>query len=314
MSEDTTDDSVSWQTTAGEQFSNLKEKMIAATEYTGKKVKEVSKVTSRELDKAIARWTPLPLSQEEIERLTNLRESLPRAPDAPSLEDIAQSMGNVIIPTEEYEKLLTSFLANEEIRKEQEGMLIESLAITQKLLETEKSLEKMKILTTDLKSRKDKKPLQEQGLKESLGTSLNEIIMLLGFSVIWLSLLIGSTFYIESLNLVIGDYSADLFIWSIGTMIWSLVLLQRLEAFRTILAMPLGMRIQTSLGIGLVTAMALLLTKEEFSAIGNVWGWTSTIALSALLLSGLARGLFNSSKYLIKFNKPKEVENINKKY
>ena len=257
---------------------------------------------------------PEPATQEEIERLTNLRESLPRAPDAPSLEDIAQSMGNVIIPTEEYEKLLTSFLANEEIRKEQEGMLIESLAITQKLLETEKSLEKMKILTTDLKSRKDKKPLQEQGLKESLGTSLNEIIMLLGFSVIWLSLLIGSTFYIESLNLVIGDYSADLFIWSIGTMIWSLVLLQRLEAFRTILAMPLGMRIQTSLGIGLVTAMALLLTKEEFSAIGNVWGWTSTIALSALLLSGLARGLFNSSKYLIKFNKPKEVENINKKY
>ena len=58
-----------------EQFSNLKEKMIAATGYTGKKVKEVSQATSRELDKAIARWTPLPLSPEEIDRLTNLRES-----------------------------------------------------------------------------------------------------------------------------------------------------------------------------------------------------------------------------------------------
>ena len=137
--------------------------------------------------------------------------------------------------------------------------------------------------------------------------------MLLGFSVIWLSLLIGSTLYIESMNLVLGDYSADLFVWSIGTMIWSLVLLQRLEAFRTILAMPLGMRIQTSIGIGLVTAMALLLTKEEFAAIGNVWGWTSTIALSALLLSGFIRGLFNSSKYLIKFNKIKEIETVAKK-
>ncbi len=309
----TSDDSSSWQTTAGEQFSNLKEKMIAATGYTGKKVKEVSHATSRELDKAIARWTPLPLSPEEIVRLTNLRESLPRAPEVPSLEDLVESMGNVMIPIDEYEKLLQSFAANEEIRKEQEGMLIESLAITQKLLETENSLEKLKILTSDLKSRKDKKPLQEQGLRESLGTSLSEIVMLLGFSVIWLSLLLGSTLYIESMNLVLGDYSADLFIWSIGTMIWSLVLLQRLEAFRTILAMPLGMRIQTSIGIGLVTAMALLLTKEEFSAIGNVWGWTSTVALSTLLLSGFIRGLFNSSKYLIKFNKIKEIETVAKK-
>jgi hypothetical protein len=313
MVDPTSDDSTSWQTTAGEQFSNLKEKMIAATGYTGKKVKEVSKATSRELDKAIARWTPLPLSQEEINRLTNLRKSLPRAPDAPSLEGLVESMGNVMIPIDEYEKLLQSFAANEEIRKEQEGMLIESLAITQKLLETEQSLEKLKILTSDLKLRKDKKPLQEQGLRESLGTSLSEIVMLLGFSVIWLSFLIGSTLYIESMNLVLGDYSADLFIWSIGTMIWSLVLLQRLKAFRTILAMPLGMRIQTSLGIGLVTAMALLLTKEEFAAISNVWGWISTIALSALLLSGLIRGLFNSSKYLIKFNKIKEIEPIIKK-
>ena len=313
MDDTTSDDSSSWQTTAGEQFSNLKEKMIAATGYTGKKVKEVSQATSRELDKAIARWTPLPLSPEEIDRLTNLRESLPRAPEVPSLEDLVESMGNVMIPIDEYEKLLQSFAANEEIRKEQEGMLIESLAITQKLLETENSLEKLKILTSDLKSRKDKKPLQEQGLRESLGTSLSEIVMLLGFSVIWLSLLIGSTLYIESMNLVLGDYSADLFIWSIGTMIWSLVLLQRLEAFRTILAMPLGMRIQTSIGIGLVTAMALLLTKEEFAAIGNVWGWTSTIALSALLLSGFIRGLFNSSKYLIKFNNIKEIETVSKK-
>ena len=313
MDDTTSDDSSSWQTTAGEQFSNLKEKMIAATGYTGKKVKEVSQATSRELDKAIARWTPLPLSPEEIDRLTNLRESLPRAPEVPSLEDLVESMGNVMIPIDEYEKLLQSFAANEEIRKEQEGMLIESLAITQKLLETENSLEKLKILTSDLKSRKGKKPLQEQGLRESLGTSLSEIVMLLGFSVIWLSLLIGSTLYIESMNLVLGDYSADLFVWSIGTMIWSLVLLQRLEAFRTILAMPLGMRIQTSIGIGLVTAMALLLTKEEFAAIGNVWGWTSTIALSALLLSGFIRGLFNSSKYLIKFNKIKEIETVAKK-
>ena len=300
----------SWQTTAGEQFKNLKEKMIASTKYTEKKAKEFSKVASKELDGVIARWTPIPLSQEEIQRLKNLRESLPPAPELTSLEDLVQSMGNVIVPVEEYEKLVQSFNANEDMRKEQEDMLIQSMAITQRLLETEKSLEKLKIVKSDLETRKDKKPLEEQGLKESMGNSLSEVVMLLGFSVIWLATLIATTVYVKPMDLVLGDYSIDLFIWSIGTMIWSLVLLHRLVSFRTILAMPLGMRIQTSFGVGLVTAMSLLLTKEEFTAIGTVWGWTSTIVLTALLLSGLFRGVFNSSKYFFKNKKIKEIKII----
>ena len=299
-----------WQTTAGEQFKSLKEKMIATTKYTEKKAKEVTKYASRELDRAIARWTPLPLSPAEIQRLKDLKESLPPAPEVLSLDDVVQSMGNVMIPLEEYQKLMQTFTSNEEMRKEQEDMLLESLAITQRLLETEKSLEKLKIVKTDLETRKDKRPVEEQGLKESLGTSLTETVMLLGFSVIWLALLIATTFYLKPMELVLGDYSVDLFIWSIGTMVWSLVLLQRLVAFRTILSMPLAMRIQTSFGVGLVTAMALLLTKEEFAAIGTVWGWTSTIVLTALLLSGLFRGMFNSFKYLIKNKKIKEIQVI----
>ena len=43
----------SWQTTAGEQFKNLKEKMIASTKYTEKKAKEFSKIASKELDGVI---------------------------------------------------------------------------------------------------------------------------------------------------------------------------------------------------------------------------------------------------------------------
>ena len=94
-----------WQTTAGEQFRNLKEKMAAATDFTGKKAREAAQAASEGLDKAIARWTPLPLSPKEIERLNELRESLPPAPDIPSLEELVQSKGNVMIPAEEYEKL-----------------------------------------------------------------------------------------------------------------------------------------------------------------------------------------------------------------
>ena len=185
--------------------------------------------------------------------------------------------------------------------------MVESLAITQKLLETEKSLEEVKIVASELEKRKDKRPVQEQGLSEMMGTSISESVMLLGFSVVWLASLIGVTIYVEPKGWVVGDYSVDLFIWSIGTSVWSLVLLQRLDAVRTVLAMPLGMRLQASAGVGLVTAMALLLSKEEFTAIGTVWGWTATIALSALLLSGLGRGVFNSTKHVFGFRSIKEI-------
>ena len=313
MAEEPTAGEKNWQTTAGEQFRNLKEKMAAATDFTGKKAKEAAQAASGGLDKAIARWTPLPLSPEEIERLSELRESLPPAPDIPSLDELVQSKGNVMIPAEEYEKLVEAFRANEEMRKEQGDMLVESLAITQRLMETEKSLEEVRIAASELEKRKDKRPVQDQGLSEMMGTSISESVMLLGFSVAWLASLIGATIYVEPKGWVVGDYSVDLFIWSIGTGVWSLVLLQRLDAVRTVLAMPLGMRIQTSAGVGLVTAMALLLSKEEFTAIGTVWGWTATIALAALLLSGLGRGLLNSSKQVFGLRTIKEVRAGNKK-
>jgi len=302
-----------WQTTAGQQFRNLKEKMSAATDFTEKKVKEATKVASGGLDRAIARWTPLPLSPEEIERLSEIRESLPPAPDIPSLDELVQSKGNVMIPVDEYESLIGAYKANVEMRKEQGDMLVESLAITQRLLETEKSLEEVKIVASELEKRKDKRPVQDQGLSEMMGTSISESVMLLGFSVVWLASLIGATIYVEPKGLAIGDYSVDLFIWSIGTSIWALVLLQRLDAVRTVLAMPLGMRVQTAAGVGLVTAMALLLSKEEFTAIGTVWGWTATIALSALLLSGLGRGVLNSAKHVFRFRAIKEIEPKRKK-
>ena len=140
MTDDSGEVEKTWQTTAGQQFRNLKEKMSAVTDFTEKKVKEATKVASGGLDRAIARWTPLPLSPEEIERLSEIRESLPPAPELPSLDELVQSKGNVMIPVDEYESLIEAYNANVEMRKEQGDMLVESLAITQRLLETELSL------------------------------------------------------------------------------------------------------------------------------------------------------------------------------
>ncbi|MDP7649186.1 MAG: hypothetical protein QF834_03220 [Candidatus Thalassarchaeaceae archaeon] len=296
------------ETTAGEQFRSLKERISAATSATGQRVRKATKATSAELERAIARWTPLPLSPDEIDRLKDLRESLPHAPSIPTLDELAQTKGKVMVPVEEYEGLVEAYRATEEMRKEQGDMLIESVAITQRLLETEKSLERLTIEASELEQRRERRPIHEQRLSELMGTSISESVTLLGFSVLWLAALIGATMYVEPQSLLVGDYSVDLFIWSIGTSIWSLVILYRLNTARTILAMPLGMRVQTSVGVGLVTAMALLLSKEEFAAIGTVWGWTATIALAALLLSGLMRGMLNSAKAILGFRGMKVVE------
>ncbi|HHZ74873.1 MAG TPA: hypothetical protein EYN58_06845 [Candidatus Poseidoniales archaeon] len=52
--------------------------------------------------------------------------------------------------------------------------------------------------------------------------------------------------------------------------------------------------IQTSFGLGLATAMALILMEEQQLAITNVWGWSATVSLTALLLSGFFRGIYGS--------------------
>ena len=57
--------------------------------------------------------------------------------------------------------------------------------------------------------------------------------------------------------------------------------------------MPLGMRLQTSVGVGLATELAMLLSSETV-AITNIWGWTGIVALTAILLSGFVRGLMGT--------------------
>jgi xanthine/uracil/vitamin C permease (AzgA family) len=59
-----------------------------------------------------------------------------------------------------------------------------------------------------------------------------------------------------------------------------------LKKAKTILAMPLGMRIQTGIGVSLAVGAALMLSKEEFRTVTNVWAYGSIFALLVLLVSG----------------------------
>ena len=147
------------------------------------------------------------------------------------------------------------------------------------------------VINSDEISKKEKIP--NETLTVELSRSMNEILQTLGVSVIFAGILVGLDFYLESNPTDFGPLSAELLTWPVGTGIWSYYILHRLARSRSFLSMPLGMRLQTSVGVGLATELAMLLSSETV-AITNIWGWTGIVALTAILLSGFVRGLMGT--------------------
>ncbi len=144
--------------------------------------------------------------------------------------------------------------------------------------------------------------IDNKGLKNELSKTINDVLQTLLISVIWAGMLSFSDSYLRTNQMYLGSLSLELLIWPVGTGVWSYYILHRLVRSRTFLSMPLGMRVQTSVGIALATELAILLTSES-QAITNIWGWTAIVALTATLLSGLLRGLGGSVSRLFNIKK-----------
>ena len=148
------------------------------------------------------------------------------------------------------------------------------------------------------KKRSEKESEDKQGLGEEVGKSFNQILVTLGFSVIWAIILIAIDFQLKDRGFEFSGLNSKAIVWPIGTAIWTLFLLTSQKKAGTLLSMEMNNRIKTSLGVGLATTLSLMLTDGEMQAITNVWGWAMTIALCAFLLSGFFRGLFSSIRNL----------------
>lgn len=132
---------------------------------------------------------------------------------------------------------------------------------------------------------------KESDSKSSLGRDLhltfNDGMTLMGISLLWLVALVGADRYLSAQSWMIGgSLPTDLVSWSIGSGLWSFHVLHQLKKAKTILAMPLGMRIQTGIGVSLAVGTALMLSKEEFRTVTNIWAYGSIFALLVLLVSG----------------------------
>ena len=178
-------------------------------------------------------------------------------------------------------------------------MKTELLSVTPKISEDNKRESEISVpeeIPPDLSNPDNK------GLKKELSKTINDVIQTLLFSVIWAGFLAYLYSFTQTNPVDIGGLSLELFIWPVGTGIWGFYILHRLARSRTFLSMPLGMRLQTSIGIGLATELAILLTSET-QAITNIWGWIAMVALTVTLLSGMLRGLGSSFSRLLSFRK-----------
>ena len=144
------------------------------------------------------------------------------------------------------------------------------------------------------KSTEGVKNSEEKGLTGEVNRSINQILITLGFSVVWAIVLIAVTFQLEQKEVAFSGLGARAVVWPIGTAIWALGLLTSQSRAGTLLSMDVKNRIKTSVGIGLATTLSLMLTDGETRAITNIWGWAMTLALCAFLLSGFFRGIYST--------------------
>ena len=147
---------------------------------------------------------------------------------------------------------------------------------------------------TNDKGTEKRKSADEKGLSGEVNKSINQILITLGFSVIWAIILIAVTFQLEQNGVVFSGLGAKAVVWPIGTTIWALFLLTSQSKAGTLLSMDMKNRIKTSVGVGLATTLSLMLTDGETRAITNIWGWAMTLALCAFLLSGFFRGVYST--------------------
>ena len=135
-----------------------------------------------------------------------------------------------------------------------------------------------------------------------LGTSeaMVEILHILGASMMWVVVLFGLDRYVMQKELMLNStYPAEIFIWSIGATTWMLYLLYRLT--KSGIAIPMLIRAQISLAVGLITVMGIMMNDDSMITISSVWTWGVLISIGLIIGSSMVATAWRSTKRLVGF-------------
>lgn len=152
----------------------------------------------------------------------------------------------------------------------------------------------------------DNQPINHSQINKEY--TINQIIHLLGVSVIWIVMLIVADWYSTEKNLQFdGQYPLRYLIWSFGTSSWIYYILHKLSKASKLLKFPIILNIQITMVVGITTLIALIAYDGSTNAISNVWIWGSTIAVVLLLSASILTYVWQSTKKLISIREEIEI-------
>jgi len=236
--------------------------------------------------------------QKKQEKLAQTKTELSEA----GLLDDVPSM--ITLPEFENERM--------EIASEQNETMITIVEEMQRLSERIDSVDK-KITAISRKPQNNENQIPSTG-QENLQTQINneykinQIIHLLGVSVIWIVMLIVADWYSTEKNLQFdGQYPLRYLIWSIGTSSWIYYILYKLSKASQLLKFPIILNVQITLVVGITTLIALIAYDGSTNAITNIWIWGSIIAVVLILSAGILTYVWQSTKKLISIKEEVEI-------
>ena len=198
-----------------------------------------------------------------------------------------------------------------EIASEQNETMITIVEEMQRLSERIDHLERRhKVITTSNKSQQIsiKEPEQQSETNTTTSPLMGEVIHLLGASLVWIVVLFGADKFIsERAILIMDSYPAEIPIWGIGAMTWSMYMLSRLGQSSNMLRLPKLLLFQTSAAVGITTSLGLMVYDETMTTVSSVWVWGTVIAIGLLLAASMIASVWQSTKKLVGITDEHEI-------
>ena len=285
---------------ADDTSSNLSEKLNKTRKrlnLLSKKVAETTKSVVESTNNSIKST----ISDHQEKRQKKREEKIAKAKlelNEDGLLDDVPSM--ITLPEFEQERM--------KIAAEQNDTMINIVEEMQRLSERIDSLEsRTKVSKREIHKQEEQSEVYlERAVNNEL--MINQIIHMLGVSVIWIVGLIVGDWYSTENNLVVNnEYPLGYMIWSVGTSIWVFYVMQKMGAYSHLLNLPMILKIQIAMVVGITTLVAIVAYGGSTDAISNVWIWGSIVFVVLLLSASMITSVWKSTKKLLTVQEEIEI-------
>lgn len=288
---------------AAEVTKNAAQKTAVLSKEVAQSATQAGKNAANKTNDAVKKAVTESKNKIENKREQKAQKTRKELTSEPLIDDIPPM---VTLPEFEVERM---GVVNEQ-QKNQILLLEEMQRISSRLDTLEKRNRELakfdgKVSAQDIES---PKPLNDKTRPNVIGTSaaMGEMLHILGASLVWLVALVGLDQYTTEQEIMLTPaYPADLFLWSIGSFTWVMYLLFRLG--KSGIRMPLLIRIQASLAVGITTLMGLMMNDDSMTTVSSVWTWGTILAIALLLGSSMLATAWRTTKNLVGIRETIEI-------